>query len=188
MTDLAEIVRENVGKNSLSMRLFFQGLIDNGEIKAYSFEIDKSTVEKDTDDEKVIRIKKGLTLEEVKKLAEYQPVFIEDVNKGSMYYLHISSHGGMFDDEGGQTIYNNCSLERLASGFNPRLISGGYRNENSGISIPEDMIVARLRVNYSDDWEAGADVDYIADRRGSTVVEGKRDKLFDNVLEFVRKR
>jgi len=192
MAELAEVVRENFGKSSYQMRQFFQQMVKDGELKAYSVEVNKRIVEKDTEDEEVVRTKKGATLTPTAELKEHQPVLVEDPATGSMYNLDIGSRGGMFYDDGdSQTIYHHCVLERIAQGFDPKKVAdrtsfGDFGSFKDGISIPLEMVNARLRVSYDEDWESGGDHDYVARRRGNLVVEGEKDVLFDKVCKFVR--
>lgn len=194
MAELAEIVRENVGKNSNAMRQFFQQMVKRRELKAYCVEVNKRIVEKDTEDEEVVRTRKGATLTPTEKLREYQPVIIEDPETGVMYNLDIGCRGGMFFDDGdSQTIYHHCVLERIAQRFDPRKVAdrtsfGDSGSFKDGISIPREMVTARLRVSYDENWESGGEMDYIAGTRMGLVVEGKRDDLFNRVCEFVREK
>ena len=192
MAELAEVIRENFGKSSSQMRLFFQQMVKDEDLVAYSVEVNKKIVEKDTEDEEVVRIKKGATLTPIAELREHRNVFVEDSATGLMYNLDIGSSGGMlYDDGDSQTIYHHCVLERIAEWFDPkkvteRINSAGFGSFNDGISIPREMITARLSVNYDEDWNCGGDQDYVAERGGNLVVEGEQDKLFEKVCKFVR--
>lgn len=190
MAELVEIIREDVGKTSYAMRYFFQKMIDKGELKAYSVEINKRIVEKDTDDEEIVRTKKGVTLTPTERLREYQSVFIEDSETGTLYNLDIGSRGGMiYDDGDSQTIYHHCVLEMLAKKFDSKKIMkkglGIWGSFDNGLSIPDEMIKGRLKVSYDEDWESGVNFDEIAGTTGDLVIEGKKDKLFEKVYDFV---
>jgi len=192
MIELVEIVRENIGKNSYEMRQFFQRMVKNGELKAYDVEVNKKIVEKNTDDEEIVRTKKGATLTPTQELIEYQPVLVEDPETGVMYNLDIGSRGGMFFNDGdSQTIYHHCVLEKLAQKPDSKKIATGkefgqFGSFDEGISIPLEMITARLRISYDQDWESGRESDYVAGTSGSLVIEGEKDKLFEKVYSFVK--
>ena len=192
MAELTELVRENFGKSSYQMRQFFQKMVNDGELKAYSVKVNKRSVEEATEDEEVVRTKKGATLALTIKLSEYQPVLVEDPATGFMYNLDIGSRGGTFYDDGdSQTTYHHCVLERIAPGFNLNKVTdrtsfGDFGSFKCGISIPREMITARLRVSYDEDWKSGGGQDYIARKSGNLVVEGEKEKLFEKVCEFVR--
>lgn len=192
MAELAEIVRENIGKSSYQMRQFFQQMVKGEGLQAYTIEVNKKIVEKDTENEKVVRIKKGATLTPTTELREYQPVLIEDPETGVMYNLNIGSKGGrIYNDGNSHTIYHHCVLERIAQGFDLKKVTdktnyGEFGSFKDGISIPGEMVTARLRVSYDEDWESGHYSDYVAETKGNLVVEGEQDKLFENVCKFVR--
>jgi len=192
MTDLAEIVMENVGKSSYQMRLFFQQMVKKGELRAYQIEVNKRFVEKDTEDEEVVRTRKGATLTPTEELREYQPVFVEDPKTGVMYNLDIGSRCGMFFNEGySQTVYHYCVLEKIAQRFDSKKVAdrtsfGVFGSFKDGISIPREMVTARLRVSYNEEREYSGEFDYIAGTEGNLVVEEEQDNLFKRVCKFVR--
>ena len=192
MKELTEILRENVGRTSYQMRLFFQQMVKKGELRAYHVEVNKQFVEKDTEDEEVVRTRKGATLTPTKNLREYQPVLVESPKTGVMYNLDIGSRGGMFFNDGdSQTMYHHCVLEKIAEGFDPKKVadrtdSGELGSFKNGISIPREMVTGRLKVSYDEDWESGRESDYIAKTEGALVIEGEQDELFKKVCEFVR--
>ena len=185
MVKLDEIVKEDIGKSSFEMKYFFQGMVDKDELEAYLVEINKEIVKKDDDEEKVVRIKKGATLVPIKEIRENRNIFVKDIKTGIFYHLNIGSYGGMFYDDGdSQTIYHNCTLEKLPMGFDFKKIS---RERHNRCFIPEEIIEARLRVNYNDDWSSSGGTDYISGSHGSFVIEGEKDELFEKVYDFVRK-
>lgn len=103
-----------------------------------------------------------------------------------MYHLNIGSRGGMFFDDGdSQTIYHHCVLEKIAQGFNLKKINV-RSNFEDGIFIPPEMVTARLRISYYQNWQFGGDHDYIEETRGNLIVEGEQDSLFAKVMDFVR--
>jgi hypothetical protein len=181
---LTEIARESAGKTSHEMKNFFGKMVKQGNLQAYLVELDKQVVEKDTQDEQLVRTKKGVTLTPTKKLSENCQVIVEDPETGTRYFLSMGSRGGEFYDDGdSQTIYHDCTLERLSERFNPRKLTRCFEGR---IAIPERMVSARLRMSYSEDWKSGCDSDYIASTTGQTVIEGERDSLFTKICEFVK--
>ena len=114
-----------------------------------------------------------------------------DSKTGIMYNLDIGSRGGEFYNDGdSQTIYHHCVLERLAQRFDHKKVEnrtnfGGFGAFKDGISIPQEMVTARLRVSYDEDWEGSGEVDRVAGTRGNLVVTGEQDSLFQKVHEFV---
>lgn len=189
---LVEALREHVGKSSYQMRGFFQGMVNRGELKAYLVEVDKQIVEKDTEGELIYRIIKGATLVPTSELKEYGAALVEYLEIGTIYNLDIGSHGGMFYNDGdSQTMYHHCVLERLIKSFDPKKVKtrtsfGELISLENGIRIPEEMVEARLRVNYDEDWEYGGTSDFVDSVNASLVIEGEKDKLFEKVCDFVR--
>ena len=183
-----ETIRENIGKSSYQMRQFFQDLVAKKELKAYFVEVNKEIVEKNTEDEEVVRTIKGATLTPTTKLEAYDAVFVEDPATKIMYNLDIGGRGGMFFDDGNsQTIYHHCTLERLAKEFNPKKVTikkgyGEFGSFNDGISIPRELITARLHVSYDQDEYC----DKVVATRGHLVIEGDKDDLFTKVYNFVK--
>lgn len=187
-TQLPEIFKANIGRSSYEMSYFFQDLVDKKELFAYSVKIDKEVVDLDTVDERIARTIKGASLESVKKLEERGITFVEDSKTRTMYNLDIGSYGGMFTDDGdSQTVYHHCNVERLVKDYDIKRISeGGF---GSRVAIPSDMISARLRMSYDEDWEGS---EYSGDRvvgtRNNLIVEGESDKLFKKVIQFVKSK
>lgn len=173
MPELSTIVREDVGKRSSEMIYFFQRMVKNAELKAYSVTLKK---------------RKGITLTPTSELKEYQMVFVEDQRTGNMYNLAIHVRGGMiYNGSDSQTIYHTCVLEKLAQKFDPKKVTTGSVEGISVISIPQKMVTARLRVNYNEEWESGYDQDYVEGTKGNLVTEGEHDTLFEKVREFVKR-
>ncbi len=183
MAKLDEIVRENIGKSSYSMNYFFQSMIDKKELEAYSVRTNEQIIEKDDGEERIVKVKKGATLIPIKEIEERRDIFIKDKITDTFYYLNIQSSGGSFSEDGSQTIYHNCTLERLSKKTDFRKINNGGHN---GLSIPGEFIDAKLRVSYSDDWDGGGETDFISGSRGKFVIEGEKDGLFEKVYDFVK--
>lgn len=189
-------IHENVGKKNYEMRNFFEKLIAAGELEAYLAKVDAEAIEKDTGEEKVVRTKKGLSLTKIKTLDESvrgSPVLLKNTKTNTRYYLELESHGGEFYDDGNsQTTYDNCTLKRLASNFDPLKVTkkttyGWLGPYEIGISFPEGAVDGKVHVSCEKDWK-GDDYsgDHIAATRGSLTVEGRLDDLFTKVCEFVR--
>jgi len=177
---------EKIGKGSYEMLYFFQTLVDSKKLKAYSAEVDKRFLDKDTDEEEIIRIKKGLTLTPAEKISEGRPYFLEDVESKKTYSLRIGSEGGAFYNDGdSQDIYHHTTLERLTDKFDKTKVQ---KNELvfHGLSIPQEMVDGILMASYTDKWDSVGDMDFIKEYNGNTFFKGEPDKLFDSVLEFLR--
>ncbi len=171
VTELAEIVNENVGKNSSDMRYFFQKLIEQKDINLYSLEVNKKTVLKDDEDEQVISVKKGATLIPTDKIKEYQPFILEDVITKNQYYISLSSEGGMVPLDGEQDIYYTCVIEKLLPRIDFRKIDV-IRN-----GLPNELVSSKLVINYTQS-------DY--GDKGKLTVDGELDPLFTKICDYVR--
>ncbi|MEK6897514.1 MAG: hypothetical protein AABW93_03215 [Nanoarchaeota archaeon] len=184
MAQLEEVAKVGVGKSSFDMRCFFQKMVKKGKLKAYLVEVDKQEILSDTKEERIVRTKKGSTLTSITELRENQQVILKDSKTGVMYTLNIGSRGGEFYNEGdSQTIYNHCVLKKLAQKFDPKTIK--INLFNGEFSISEEMVTAKLRISYDEDWEGSGEVDRVAGTRGNLVVTGEQDSLFQKVHEFV---
>ncbi len=175
---LAKIVEENIGKPIYEMKRFFQELVDNQKLIAYVVELNKQTIERDTKEEKIIKIKKGLSLTPTKKIDEIC-MFIENPPKNDLYSLSITSRGGMFFNDGNsQTTYDRCLLEKLKRKPNPEEVS-----KNCDILIfSNKLVIATLDVNHEEYWEN----DRIQKTSGHLVIAGEQDSLFDKFYEFLK--
>ena len=185
MEGLVEALIEPFGKPSYQIASFFQNMVNLGELKAYSIEVNKKFVEKDTKDEELLRTIKGATLTPITKLKENLAVFVEDSKNGIRYNLRIECRGGTFYNDGdSQTIYNNCVLEKLASHLDLKKVDfSAFYNK---ILIPEEYVTASIITSYDENWESGSDYDYIASINRFLIVKGDKDKLFEKFYEFLR--
>jgi len=187
MANLTEIARKACGKSSYAMLQYFQGLVDNGEIKAYFAEFDKATIIKENAEEKIVKIKKGLTLTPAIKLGDDEAInyafIVQDLSTGIRYHLDIvHKFGEPYGYWNTQIIDSRCILEKLAEDFDPGKLP---KKKGSGIAIPQDMVNARLKVDYH---ERVSDKEtYSVDSpEGSLVIEGEKDALIDKVCRFVK--
>src|SRR3989344_8712927 len=144
MTELVEILRENVGKQNHEMRRFFQQMVTDGRLKAYN----------------VVRA----TLTPVRELKENQQFFIEDLKTGEWYSLETKTEGGTFSEQGSQTIYNYCVVEKIKQGIIERrlkdMTSSDYNLIDSNVQ-DEEVITGRIVVKYDEYWRATEEYDYI---------------------------
>lgn len=193
MNKLSKILNENLDTKraaSYSLRQFFQKMLADGEIKAYTAEINKKIVEKDDENESIVRTVKGATLTAANELKEYgsEGYIIEFVD--SKYNLDIGCRGGMFFDDGdSQTMYHYCTLEKLSNDFDLKKIGskssyGEFGSYNDGINFPEEAIISRLRIDYDEDWRN----DRIASSRARIAIEGSMDDLFEKVYKFIKEK
>lgn len=163
MGKLVEIVKESFKGDRKIPKLtvfhisnWFQKLIDDGELKAFSVEIDKKTILKEDENEKVIKIKKGATLEPTSELEENQCYIIEDSKTKTryvleIYVLEIDRRGSGFYNHGTtQDTYHHCIVEKLTKDCDLRKIQ---KNDNPlltrKLAVPKNFIIAKLSINYS---------------------------------------
>jgi len=177
---LAEIVKERIGKNCDEMRQFFQSMINNGELTAYSVEINKRIIEKDTEDEEIVRTKKGALLTPIKELSRFRPAIIEE--QGVRYSLHIGSHGSSYDDDNEDTRYNHFILEKLSKDINYKQMFISADDRICVWSEEEKNIIAKLYMSYDEHW-----IDEKLEKsEGYLTISGENDKFFEKVLAFIK--
>ncbi len=189
MQVLDEIVREKSGKPGHEMLGFFQGMIEKGDLKAYKIEEDKRISEAENRYRNALRIIEGISLVPVKAVREYEPYFIRDSETESFYRLIISTTGGSFTEEGDFREYHDCFLNRIAEG---QIQSETEETTIEGlICIPKEKfsglrVDARLRMNYTEEWEYDGESDSVAGANGSIIIEGEEDSLLKKVYDFVK--
>ena len=191
MSELAIIINEEVGKSSYEMRKFFQKLVEEGILEAYTQRINKKTSE-ETEDEIITTIKKGVSLTPTQKLSstEYSQ-FLKDPETGAEYYLFLFSHGGAFDSDGSHTTLHTCRLDKLIKEYDPRVLQKADRY--AALIIPKEMVVARIKIDYTEEWDcSGPSHDICTDRRGSLTLNAKEgftleeEPLLQKVYDFVK--
>ena len=172
-------------KANSSIECFINEMIKRGELKAYSPHIDQRSLEREDDEERVIKIKKGLSLTPIEKVGPYRPHIIEDLSTGNKYHLFMGGYGGEITEDGNQTIYDNCLIEKLKDPDFRKIrdIMGGGR-----LGIPDEMVSLRIRTSYSTKFEVLLDVDVPVSHRGSVNVEGKEesDSFFIKFYKFLQ--
>ncbi len=172
MTKLTKVVREDVGRSSDEMRMFFQSMVSDRRLNAYLVQIDN---------ERIARRDEGAALTPTTQLPVYGDVtcVVEDPATRFLYFLTIGSRGGiLFNDGDAQTMYDRCVLARIAQGFDPKV--------TKRIPFPSTRATPSVSVDYQVDFRSGGDCDYVAGTRGSLVVEGEQDSLVDRVRRFVK--
>jgi aminoglycoside N3'-acetyltransferase len=177
---LTEIVKERIGKNCDEMRQFFQSLINNGEWTAYSVEINKRIIEKDTEEEEVVRTKKGALLTPTKELSKFRPAIIEE--QGVRYSLHIGCHGSAYDDDNEDTRYNHFILEKFSKDIDYKRMFISADDRICVYSEEEKNIIAKLYMSYDEHW-----IDEKLEKsEGYLTISGEKDKFFEKVLAFIK--
>jgi len=180
--------RETPGLTAWDMREWLNKLIAKKQLKTFVVKIDKRIVEKDDEDERVIRIKKGATLEPVDAIKYEQGYVIEDPKTGTRYLVEIKSRGGQFFDEGtSQNTYHDLILEKIAEDFNLRKIKEGGLTRK--LSVPKESIIARCSVHYTQEEISPAhEGDYVESWHVSLTAEDEQDKLFEQTCGFIKER
>ncbi len=182
---LKQIVRLNAGKDVKSMRRFFQSLVNSGQLNAFSCEVDKEeTVENGN---KVFITKTlGATLTPIRKFDTKEDncwYFVKDAKTATLYFLtlkHDYSGYVLSDDaEDSQTEYNHCTLERLVADPDLTKVRRYYWTVDD--EVPEELIVARLRISYNKDWCKNK----VEQVDQGLEIKGSSDNLFKKVCGFV---
>ena len=188
MTDLIstteDTIKDRFYKDPYEVKFFFQRLINGKELQAYSFGINKEIIEKDTVDEKVIRIIKGVTLEPTNNIDLYSPsgsYFFEDPIIGIKYIIEMDFHSSNSHSRYSKSEYGNCRIRRLVKNPDLRKLEiTSFRQ----LDIPKGMIDGILNYAWTDKIR-----EYIYhEKLGHLTSEGEQDKLFKKFCEFVRSK
>jgi hypothetical protein len=145
-------------------------------------EVNKRYIEKDTEEEQVIRIKKGVTLTPLDKI-ENDRLLLKDI-KDNFYYLVMESHGS----ESSDTVYNTTRIDKLSEDFNPQKhITGSIWHQDCFYlddKILYESLKSRLVVNFDKTYDMD---DNFTGNKGKFRLDGDpTDRLIRTVLRFVK--
>jgi len=182
-----DLTWKNFYKNNSKIKEFFQNLIIKGELLAYDLEINKQIVEKDTEDEKIVRTIKGLTLIPINFIYPNNSdgsYFFEDPETLTKYHIAFDASSSESDFEPLENKDGHCDIIRLISvpSFN-RITERSYKDPN----IPEDMINGRLSYNWSDTIRGIPRDSIHHDSYSHLTIEGELDTLFNKTSKFIEK-
>ena len=172
-------------KANSSIEYFLNEMIKREELRAYRVQINKRTIERDDEDELVVRVKKGVSLTPIERLGSYYPYILEDTSTGNKYHLFMEGHGGVISEYGDQTIYDNCLVEKLKD---PDFRKISVIMGDGRLGIPDEMVETRIRTSYSTDFEALSDVDVPVGHDGHVKVEGREesDPFLEKFYNFLQ--
>jgi len=185
MSELTVILEENIGISTSNIRALLQTLVNENKLSAYISKVNKKTTE-ETEDEIIFRIKKGLSLTPIEDLLSHRPTYsLKDSKTGAEYNLFLDSYDEDIDDT--ETTYDTCIIERLSTNFDPRKAT---ETNNRAVKFPEEMVIARLKINYEKVWDYAQDI--CVARRGSLTLEARdkfkldQEPLLKQIYEFVK--
>jgi len=178
---LPKVLDGNAGRKTYEMKELFERLIQKGKLQAYEVEIDKRHIEKDTEEEMVIRIKKGVTLIPLDKIGDNKKLILKDT-KGNFYHIVIESSGS----EDGGTSYHLTRIDKLSGDFNPEKHIRGLGPYNDDFMVIDDLIKSRLVVNFEEKYNRD---DELIGTEGKFRLDGDfTDRLVKTALRFVKSR
>ncbi len=169
MMNLVRIISAPVAKMSFEMVPFFQGMVEMGDLEAYTVAIDKEIVDKDAEDEKIVRTIKGATFTRTSSLKENETFLVAYAKLGTNYFLNVKYWGLLADDE----LTYECTIEKLVRNFDAKKMKA-LSSIQSSLFLPESNVIARLST-----------FKYGKDKR--MTIEGERDAFFEEVYAFVGK-
>jgi len=181
MNGLTKSIEERIEgyyKNNHEIVEFLQEMVRQEELQAYDIMIDKTITEKDTEDEKIIRIIKGATLTPTTTRSGpwNEDLFLKDPATETLYYVHREPHGSHSDFEPVEYSSGFYDITRLVKNSDLRKIRSRCINSNIP-SIPEDMINGNLQHYWNDDiWELWEGTRH--KMGGRLTVKGEQDNLF----------
>lgn len=186
MNKLAESIEERIKgycKEKPQIIEFFQNMILKGRLQAYSVDINRRIIEKDNDDEEIIRTIKGATLTPISIVppAHRDNFFLEDVLATTMYSVELESRTSNSDFQPLTHMYGNCNITKLVKNPDLRKLGKYF----SSVSIPKNMIDGNLHYSWDHDIKEGSH----HEKRGYLTIEGNRfeeDNLFEKFYHFVK--
>lgn len=151
---------------------FFQQKIYQGKFIAYDAFINKKTI-KETEDETIITIKKGLTLVPSVNWNNRSPLFLKYAATNDLYHVHLKNqeqHRVCC-----RTGFNSvCIFEKIKASFNLKSIN----NHFADVGLPLDIIAGRIEIKY---WEANFEGD--CTYKEPSLFDIRREKEQDHLLQ-----
>ena len=163
-------IRENVGKPICDMVEFFQQMVSDGDLLAYTVERNRQEVLKDTDVEKITRTIKGSILIPTQEIRECHSYVVEDTETHVRYllgtnYIYLLSTDHPHDRD-------RSYIKRLPGDLKSKTIEDGL-----------EVVLCDLRRSST------AELSIIYDEaslEGTLNQEGETDSFLDRVMDFVR--
>ena len=113
-------------------------------------------------------------------LQEGRVYILQDPTTKKHYVFSANSHGGMFSEEGDQTIYHNWSIKGIDPSYSRADISKEMTEYTS--YIPDTIVTSKLSSSHDTHWHAGSGIDYIEGKDSSSEREDNREELFEKIL------
>ena len=183
LVDTIEDTTNDSCKDTWEIKHFFQSLIDKKELRVYNFEINEKLIEKDTEDEKVVRTIKGITLKPTNNIypcSASGSYFFEDPATGIKYTVEMDFRSSTSDFEPLEHKYGHCSITRLVKNPDLRKLNTFF----SQLDIPKEMIDGKFYYGWTDNVRKGSH----HEKWGHLTIEGEQDELFEKVCGFVRSK
>lgn len=189
------------GKNENELFDYFEELVKDNTLKAYTVRFNAQKLIEETDDYKIIRITKGAILKPAKAEMCYKFNFVKDNSTGRKYKLDIRSFDrNVSNDRSFRDLVHACDLERLAANFDPRKVSlekrylpdvFGESGPFNYLMIPEEMITARLKAEYVQHQIIDLHASFYSQQKtqrtsGKLEVSDETDPLFVKFVEFLK--
>lgn len=196
----------NYDKHCNEMWELFCALVKEKQIESYRGVFKKQEVVEDTDDFTVVKIYKGMFVEQGNKHLSLTPVILKDPKTKRTYHLDLRSEYTKISNAKLSGVHvDTCSLERLVRKYDPRKIEerkwstidyGDILETNikkNLLVIPDGIVDARLvgvctqnvNIHHGHDPYVGACRRVsVQSSTGTLIIDGE-DKLFDKVVAFV---
>ena len=114
-------------------------------------------------------------------LQEGRVYILQDSATQKHYIFRANSSGGMFTEDGDQTIYSNWSINGINPKYSKANLSKLLTEYDSLVS--DLMIVSKLSSSQDTHWRAGSEMDYVESEDNSSNREGNKDELFEKILQ-----
>jgi len=171
---LTDILKEDIGTTCQKTTYFLQDLVTKGKLTVYHI--------------KTTSTRRKLNLVKTDKVENNRPLVIEYKQTGSLYQIDISSHGGMLDEDGSQTIHNSCYIEKLSDKvIKTEMVRNDGKHYHGRIRFPQQFVTATLRMSYNEDWDGSGPTDNVKGASAQTIIEGENDELFKKICDYFRR-
>ncbi len=170
MLKLTETQNEKIGRSNYDMVRFFNNLIKEGKLNAFSVEASKKNMIGEIG-------KKCITFVPLDAIKDNSSSIVKTQNERG---YHLDLRSCRYCD----VTYHKCVLERLAFNFNLENPAGIMIDYRGRIWLPEEIKNGVIKTSYLIRHESHFENGF---SRGNLVIDGYMDGFFERICEFVRK-
>jgi hypothetical protein len=167
-------------KSEREIAEFLREMVRQGELQAYGFIMNEQLIDKETEDEQIIKVIKGTNLKPIgeEQMVYWDDFFLKEPTAETLYYVTLTSDY----DYNNRSPFGHLKITRLAKDSDLRKIKEGYTE----IMIPKDMIDGLLSYDWRGVKRTNSKGDY--NEISANLSIDKEDDFFAKVAEFVRNK